>query len=461
MKNELNKKFGLITAICMVAGIVIGSGVFFKATPVFTNNGGDMLMSLLTVLVVGILMTTCAYTFSILAGKHSKVNGIVDYAEGECSMLLAYSTGWFMSVIYYPIIGSTLAWVSANYTCSLFNISNPNVRLLLTFTFFIASFILNIFSPKISGKFQVSTTVIKLIPLAAMAIIGTVIGLINGQTIENLTAETAAMANSGGSFFGAIVAFAFAYEGWIIATSINAELHDAKKNLPKALVIGTLIVITVYVTYFIGIASVLSVDEIMAAGDALPKIAFPKLFGGNAVFGTIVYVFIIISCLGTMNGITIGTSRGMYSLAVRNQGPAPKSFVRIDEKTNMPIKSAILGLAATAVWALQWEFGLIRGVLPAFISFENDELPIITLYAFYIPIFINMMRHSKGMHPVKRFVLPSLSILACLFMIFCAFYAYKIQAFYYLFIFAAIMLVGLMFYRNSKGKSLIYRIFYE
>ena len=461
MKNELNKKFGLITAICMVAGIVIGSGVFFKATPVFTNNGGDMLMSLLTVLVVGILMTTCAYTFSILAGKHSKVNGIVDYAEGECSMLLAYSTGWFMSVIYYPIIGSTLAWVSANYTCSLFNISNPNVRLLLTFTFFIASFILNIFSPKISGKFQVSTTVIKLIPLAAMAIIGTVIGLINGQTIENLTAETAAMANSGGSFFGAIVAFAFAYEGWIIATSINAELHDAKKNLPKALVIGTLIVITVYVTYFIGIASVLSVDEIMAAGDALPKIAFPKLFGGNAVFGTIVYVFIIISCLGTMNGITIGTSRGMYSLAVRNQGPAPKSFVRIDEKTNMPIKSAILGLAATAVWALQWEFGLIRGVLPAFISFENDELPIITLYAFYIPIFINMMRHSKGMHPVKRFVFPSLSILACLFMIFCAFYAYKIQAFYYLFIFAAIMLVGLMFYRNSKGKSLIYRIFYE
>ena len=461
MKNELNKKFGLITAICMVAGIVIGSGVFFKATPVFTNNGGDMLMSLLTVLVVGILMTTCAYTFSILAGKHSKVNGIVDYAEGECSMLLAYSAGWFMSVIYYPIIGSTLAWVSANYTCSLFNISSPNVRLLLTFTFFIASFILNIFSPKISGKFQVSTTVIKLIPLAAMAIIGTVIGLINGQTIENLTAETAAMASNGGSFFGAVVAFAFAYEGWIIATSINAELHDAKKNLPKALVIGTLIVITVYVTYFIGIASVLSVDEIMAAGDALPKIAFPKLFGGNAVFGTIVYVFIIISCLGTMNGMTIGTSRGMYSLAVRNQGPAPKSFVRIDEKTNMPIKSAILGLAATAVWALQWEFGLIRGVLPAFISFENDELPIITLYAFYIPIFINMMRHSKGMHPVKRFVAPSFSILACLFMIFCAFYAYKLQAFYYLFVFAAIMLVGLMFYRDAKGKSLIYRIFYK
>ena len=461
MKNELNKKFGLITAICMVAGIVIGSGVFFKATPVFTNNGGNMVNSILTVLVVGILMTTCAYTFSILAGKHSRVNGIVDYAEGECGTGLAYTVGWFMSVIYYPIIGSTLAWVSANYTCSLFNISNANVRLLLTASYLIASFILNIFSPKLSGKFQVSTTVIKLIPLAAMALIGTVTGLVNGQTVENLTAETVAMANNGGSFFGAIVAFAFAYEGWIIATSINAELHDAKKNLPKALVIGTLLVITVYVTYFIGIASVLSVDEIMAAGDTLPKIAFPKLFGGNAVFGTVIYVFIIISCLGTMNGITIGTSRGLYALAVRNQGPAHKKLVKINEKTNMPIKSAVIGLIITAVWMLQWEFGLIRGMLPEIISFENDELPIITLYAFYIPIFINMMRHSKELHPVKRFVLPSLSIIACLFMIFCAFYAYKVQAFYYLFVFAAIMLVGLMFYRDKKGRSVIYRIFYK
>ena len=58
--NELKKKFGLLTAICMVVGIVIGSGVFFKATPVFKNNGGDMIMSLLTVLVVGVLMTVCA-----------------------------------------------------------------------------------------------------------------------------------------------------------------------------------------------------------------------------------------------------------------------------------------------------------------------------------------------------------------------------------------------------------------
>ena len=461
MSNELKKKYGLITAICMVVGIVIGSGVFFKATPVFTNNGGNMIKSLLTVIVVGALMTICAYTFSILAGRHSKINGIVDYAEAEVGEGLAYTIGWFLSIIYYPVIASTLAWVSANYTSSLFEIGSANVRLLITAAYLTLSFVLNIISPKISGKFQVSTTVIKLIPLTIMAIVGTIIGLVNGQTLENLTQETTSLVSTSGNFFAAIVAFAFAYEGWIIATSINAELHDAKKNLPRALIIGTTVVITMYVAYFIGIASVLSTEQIMSAGDTLPKLAFTKLFGGNAVFGTIAYVFIIISCLGTMNGVMIGNCRGLYALAARNQGPAPKTFAKLHNKWNMPVRAAFVSFAISVIWMLQWEFGLIRGKLPAIISFENDELPIITLYALYIPIFINMMIRSKDLHPVKRFVFPALSIAACLFMIFSAFYAYKIQAFYYLFIFAAIMLVGLMFYRDKKGRSVIYKLFYK
>jgi APA family basic amino acid/polyamine antiporter len=413
-----------------------------------------MIKSILTVLVVGVLMTTCAYTFSILAGKYSKVNGIVDYAEAECGKGLAYTVGWFMSAIYYPVIASTLAWVSANYTCSLFNISSDNARLLITATYLTASFVLNLVSPKISGKFQVSTTAIKLIPLAIMAIVGTLVGLINGQTIENLAADTSAMISTGSGFFGAVVAFAFAYEGWIIATCINAELHDAKKNLPKALVIGTFTVIAVYIVYFIGIASVLSSEQIIAAGSDLPKIAFTSLFGGNAIFGTIIYVFIIISCLGTMNGVMLATCRGFFALAARDQGPNPKALAMLNEKSNMPVRSSIIGFAISAVWMLQWEFGLIRGKLPAIISFENDELPIITLYALYIPIFINMMRHSEGEHPVKRFVLPALSIAACLFMIFSAFYAYKIQAIYYLIVFAIIMIVGAAFYRNDEGEPL-------
>ena len=459
--NKLTKKFGLFTAICMVAGIVIGSGVFFKATPVFTNNGGDMIMSLLTVIVVGALMTICSYTFSILAGRHSNVNGLVDYAEATCGSFHAYTVGWFTSVIYYPVITSTLAWISSSYTCSLFEIENQNICLLIAFSYLTLSFILNIISPKLSGKFQVSTTVIKLIPLAVMAIVGIIVGISNGQTVENLTADTGAIIGASGTgFFGAVVAFAFAYEGWIIATCINAELHEPKKNLPRALIFGSILVISIYVAYFIGIASVLSTEEIMAAGGNLPKIAFSELFG-KPIFGTIAYVFIIISCLGTMNGVMLAACRGMYSVAVRNQGIAPRRLIQLNDKSNMPILSSLIGYGIALLWMLQWEFGLIRAKLPAWLCFENDELPIITLYAFYIPIFIRMMIKSKDLHPVKRFVLPTLSIAACIFMIYCAFAAYKIQAIHYLLVFAVFMLIGLMFYRDKKGKTLIYRFFYK
>jgi APA family basic amino acid/polyamine antiporter len=107
---------------------------------------------------------------------------------------------------------------------------------------------------------------------------------------------------------------------------------------------------------------------------------------------------------------------------------------------------------------LQWEFGLIRGVLPAIISFENDELPIITLYAFYIPIFINMMRHGKELHPVKRFVLPGLATVLCVFMVYCAFSAYKIQAVYYLIVSCIVIAIGMLFYRNAEGKTVLSRL---
>ena len=461
--EKLTKKFGLFTAICMVAGIVIGSGVFFKATPVFANNDGNMLKSFITVAIVGLLMTICAYTFSILAGRYAKINGLVDYAEEILGDRYAYTVGWFMSAIYYPVIASTLAWVSSNYTCSLFEIDNANVRLLITAGYLILSFLLNVISPKLSGKFQISTTVIKLIPLAVMAIGGTIVGISNGQTMENLAGDTLDIAASTGGtgLFGAIVAFAFAYEGWIIATCINAELHNAKRNLPRALIIGTTLTMIVYLIYFLGVSSVLSTEEIISAGNDLPKIAFTSLFGGNAVFGTIVYVFIIISCLGTMNGVMLATCRGFYSLAARGQGPSPISISHLGKRSNMPIKSSLIGFAITIVWMLQWEFGLIRGKLPAIISFENDELPIITLYAFYIPIFISMMIKCKDLKPIKRFVFPSLSICACIFMIYCAFKAYQIQAIYYLLVFAVIMIIGACFFRDKKGKSAIYRLFYR
>ena len=106
---ELKKKYGLVTAICMVVGIVIGSGVFFKAQTILQKTNGDMPLGILAWIIGGCIMLFCIMAFANMATKYEKVNGIVDYAEATVGKGYAYFIGWFMSIIYYPTLTSVLA----------------------------------------------------------------------------------------------------------------------------------------------------------------------------------------------------------------------------------------------------------------------------------------------------------------------------------------------------------------
>ena len=116
MENGLNKKYGLLTAICMVVGIVVGSGVFFKAQTILQKTEGNMVMGIWAWLIGGAIMLCCIAAFSIMATKYEKVNGIVDYAEATVGRKYGYVVGWFLTIIYYPTLTSVLAWLSARYT---------------------------------------------------------------------------------------------------------------------------------------------------------------------------------------------------------------------------------------------------------------------------------------------------------------------------------------------------------
>ena len=105
MESGLKKQFGLITAICMVVGTVIGSGVFFKAQTILQKTSGDMPMGILAWVIGGLVMIFCILAFSVLAQKHEKVNGLVDYAEATVGSKYSYMIGWFSTIIYIPCIG--------------------------------------------------------------------------------------------------------------------------------------------------------------------------------------------------------------------------------------------------------------------------------------------------------------------------------------------------------------------
>jgi APA family basic amino acid/polyamine antiporter len=120
MGTGLCKKYGLTMAIAMVIGIVVGSGVFFKAEKILIATGGNLPLGILAWIIGGLIMITCAYTFSVMATRYEHVNGIVDYAEASMGKKYGYYVGWFMALIYYPTMTSVLAWVSARYVAVLF-----------------------------------------------------------------------------------------------------------------------------------------------------------------------------------------------------------------------------------------------------------------------------------------------------------------------------------------------------
>ena len=100
--GTMEKRYGLPTAISMVIGIVIGSGVFIKGGKVLALTNGNMLQGVLVVALVGIICIICSLVFAELGSKFEKVNGVVDYAEVALGKNYAYYVGWFMTTIYYP-----------------------------------------------------------------------------------------------------------------------------------------------------------------------------------------------------------------------------------------------------------------------------------------------------------------------------------------------------------------------
>ena len=437
--DNLQKKYGFWTAVAMVVGIVIGSGVFFKADDVLAASAGSLSTALTAWLIGGAIMIVTAYVFSKIATRIERVNGVVDYFERAYGERAGYLVAWFLTFVYYPTLVAVLAWVSGNYTVGLLG-SGPAMVWVFAFIYLTGFFLLNYYSPILAGKWQVTSTVVKLIPLGLVAVVGGAAGLMSGQTMENFV-QTARTVSSGGGLAVATLSTAFAYEGWIIATVINAELKDARRTLPRALVAGTIAVAAIYMLYYLGISGVLTNDEVLAAGDAAPVRVMSLVFGNAA--GTLLTVFVIISCLGTLNGLIMGSARGMFAIAMRNRGPRPDLFRKLNPTTNATTHSALLGYVLSCAWLVVW-YGNFAGWWGQFM--DVSELPIATLYVIYIAIYLWVMKTFTDLGAFARFVCPGLAGAGSLYIIWGA--VHKDMFVTFMVLLAAIMAVSLLYIRR-------------
>ncbi|XFA98311.1 APC family permease [Candidatus Izemoplasma sp. B36] len=443
--KSVAKKYGFFTAVSMVVGIVIGSGVFKSAGDVLSLAGGDLVTSIVAWLIGGFIMVISAYTFSLVAVRVEKNSGIVDYVETSLGERAGYLIAWFMNFVYYPTLIGILAWLGGSISATLIGAESAYVTWLIAIVYLIGTYGVSFLSPVIAGKWQVSTTVIKLVPLFLIAIVGLIYGLINGVTIENFTQNATNVAS--GSLAQAVAVTVFAYEGWIIATSINAELKDAKKNLPKALVFGTIIIVLSYTLFFIGLSGVLTNNEAVNLGGSLDTtvLAAQRLFG--SFFGNAVVVLVLVSVLGTLNGLVMGGFRGMYAISVRDKGPKPELFKKLS-KTDSTISSGVISLILTLFWGVIW-YGNFQGWWGGFM--DTSILPIVFLYGTYIIVYVFIIRKLTDLSFVNRYVFPILSSIGALYLIYGAFTSDPKMFLFFSIIVVVFLAIGVVLdFRNSK-----------
>ncbi|MFQ7822423.1 APC family permease [Clostridium sp.] len=382
-KNE----YGLFTAITMIVGIVIGSGIFFKSDNILIATGGSIALGVLVFFIAAIAIIFGSLTISQLASRSSKEGGLISYAEEYYNKSTSCAFGWFQTFLYFPTLISVVSWVAGIYICILFGIEGTlEIQMLIGLLIMIFLFVMNTLSAKLGGLFQNASTIMKLVPLVLISIAGLIFGDTSNISLSDITA----MKYTG--WIAAIAPIAFSFDGWIVSTSISHEIKDSKRNLPKALIIAPIFILIVYVLYFIGISIYIGPETIMSLGDAHVDLAANNLLGPWGA--KIVLIFVIISIMGTINGIILGMIRLPHSLALRNMFPKSKKIIKINEKLLMPVNSAIVAFIISFVWFIVHYVTTKFELLP---NSDISEISIAMGYTLYILLYVKVIQlGNKG-----------------------------------------------------------------
>lgn len=380
-KNE----YGLFTAITMIVGIVIGSGIFFKSDNILVATGGSISLGVLVFCIAATAIIFGSLTISQLASRSSQAGGLIAYAEENYNKSLACAFGWFQTFLYFPTIIAVVSWVSGIYICLLFGIDGSlETQMLIGLAIMTFLFIINTLSAKLGGIFQNASTIIKIIPLIIIAIAGLIFGDTESISLSHVTSMQSV------GWIAAIAPIAFSFDGWVVATSIGHEIKDSKRNLPKALIIAPIFILAIYLLYFVGISIYIGPETIMALGDSHVDLAANNLLGPWGA--KIILIFVIISIMGTVNGLTLGMIRLPHSLALRDMFPNSEVVSKVNEKFLMPVNSALVAFGISVVWFGMHYLTTKFGILP---NSDISEISITMSYALYMILYFKVLQLGK------------------------------------------------------------------
>ncbi len=344
---------GLITCISLVAGCMIGTGVFLKPA-IMASHAGSVALVLTAWLVAGLLSYAGALTYAELCSRMPAAGGEYAIIRNSYGRFPAYMYGWMRFTIGAPGSAASYAVGAATFLHVVVPYEAMGIRIWQMAVFFILLFtFINSLTIFVSASVQVSLTAIKILSLAVIVI------LLFLFTPASAAATPPAHWPGMVSFSAALMAALWAYDGWNNLPMLGGEVKNPQRNLPLALAIGMGVVIAVYLIVNLAFFRVLGFSEILAANPSLHTAAQPvataalaKSISGASV--KIVAVLLVISALGAMNGSILASARVPYAMAV--DGVFFKPLARLSAKNSIPVISTLTQGVIAAILALSGTF---------------------------------------------------------------------------------------------------------
>lgn len=391
--NELRRSLGFGSAISIVIGTIIGSGIFFKQASIL-DSAGSSTMAIAAWIFGGVITLTAGLTIAEIGAQMPYTGGLYVYVENLYGRICGFLAGWMQVIVYGPAIIASVAGFMSIMITNLFGI-DAKWRILVALITIIAIGLMNFLENNVAAAFSVITTIGKMIPIAAIIIFGLFWGHQDalGQTVSEVNRST-------GGFGVAVLATLFGYDGWILIANLGGEMKNPQKLLPKAIILGISSVLVIYTLITIGIFRFIPANMIHSLGENTTSYLATKAFG--EIGGKLLSIGIIISMMGTLNGKIITFPRIVYAMARRGDLPFSRLLSYVTPKGKSPIIATVFIIILATIMMLFFD--------PDHLS----DLCVFTIYCFYLMTFfgIFILRKKNNKRPFSTPLYPLVPIVA-------------------------------------------------
>jgi basic amino acid/polyamine antiporter, APA family len=341
MSSSLKRTLGFKDLVLIVIGTVIGSGIFIVPGAVLRQTGGDVGPALLVWLVGGVLSLLGALTYAELGAQRPDAGGLYVYLRDAFGPLPAFLYGWAMFFVIASGSMATLAVAFTAYLDQLVEVGPVTGKVIAVLVIAVITAI-NVRGARHGASVQNVSTGLKAGAIILMSLVLLARGTGMREAGANMWPESVTpslLAGIGLSMIGVL----WAYEGWQYVTFSAGETRDPQRTFPRAIVIGTAVLIAIYVganlAYIaaLGPAAVAKTDRV--AAEAVGAVLGP-------VAGKLIAAIILVSMFSAANGLALTAPRLYYAMA--RDGVFFSRLAEVSPRFGTPA----LAIVAGSLWAM-------------------------------------------------------------------------------------------------------------